>query len=93
MPTRGSQVGLQTGQDTAAEFGISFMEVSAKRGTNVREMFMSVATHAVTEYMHGSRSSDGCRRRARGVAGTGTLQRMLGVQVMDPARTSPYGVV
>ncbi|CAM9373271.1 unnamed protein product, partial [Sphacelaria rigidula] len=49
VPISDRQVGIQTGQDAATEFGIPFMEVSAKSGVNVKDAFMSVARSAVAD--------------------------------------------
>eukprot|EP00752_Nemacystus_decipiens_P002367 g2236.t1 len=57
VPLSQRQVGSQTGHDAAAEFGIPFVEVSAKTGANVREAFMLVTTRAVAEHLTRDRLS------------------------------------
>ena len=74
------QVGSQTGEDTAAEFGLPFLEVSAKSGINVRDAFMSVATRAVGEHL--VRKQFG-KRRTRMAVKT-TVESVPGLQVKQP---------
>lgn len=75
-----AQVGSQTGQDTAAEFGIRFVEVSAKTGVNVREAFMFVTTRAVAEHLARDRLSRSMGR-ARSKYVERTMQTVPGLQV------------
>ncbi|CAM9365730.1 unnamed protein product [Scytosiphon promiscuus] len=85
------QVGSQTGQDMAAEFGMPFVEVSAKTGANVREAFMFVTTRAVGEYLARARL-----RQATGVTGRPlvkrTMQQVPGLQRALLARASVLDV-
>lgn len=56
---------------------MSFLEVSAKRGTNVREAFMSVATRAVGEHIARAHLGSGRGR----ITVRRTMQRVPGLQV------------
>lgn len=76
----GEQVGSQTGQDAAAEFGIPFVEVSAKTGANVREAFMFVTTRAVGEHLARDRLNQSTGRARRRSVKT-TIQRVPDLQV------------
>ena len=71
------QVGSQTGEDTAAEFGLPFLEVSAKSGSNVKEAFMSIATRAVGEHLVRNQF----RKRKTRMAVTRTVESLPGLQV------------
>eukprot|EP00903_Cladosiphon_okamuranus_P005651 g5616.t1 len=91
VPLSQRQVGSQTGQDTAAELGIPFVEVSAKTGTNVREAFMFVTTRAVAERL----ARDQLSRPANLAANKSlarTMGRVPGLQSALRARASMLDV-
>ncbi|CAN0449619.1 unnamed protein product [Ectocarpus sp. 12 AP-2014] len=85
------QVGSQTGQDTAAEFGMPFVEVSAKTGTNVREAFMFATTRAVGEYLARTRLKQSAGR-GRGATVKKTMQKVPGLQRALRTRASVLDV-
>ncbi|CAM9251647.1 unnamed protein product [Ectocarpus sp. 13 AM-2016] len=85
------QVGSQTGQDTAAEFGMPFVEVSAKNGTNVREAFMFATTRAVGEYLARNRLKQSAGR-GRGATVKKTMQKVPGLQRALRTRASVLDV-
>ncbi|CAN0105480.1 unnamed protein product [Ectocarpus sp. 6 AP-2014] len=85
------QVGSQTGQDTAAEFGMPFVEVSAKTGTNVREAFMFATTRAVGEHLARTRLKQSAGR-GRGATVKKTMQKVPGLQRALRTRASVLDV-
>ncbi|CAN0312231.1 unnamed protein product [Ectocarpus sp. 12 AP-2014] len=91
MPLSQRQVGSQTGQDTAAEFGMPFVEVSAKTGTNVREAFMFATTRAVGEYLARTRLRQSAGR-GRGATVKKTMQKVPGLQRALRTRASVLDV-
>lgn len=74
-------MGSQTGQDTAAEFGMPFVEVSAMTGANVREAFMFATTRAVAEHLARDRFLQSRGRVGRSKSVERTMQRVPGLQV------------
>ncbi|CAN0087494.1 unnamed protein product, partial [Hapterophycus canaliculatus] len=84
------QVGSQTGQDMAADFGMPFVEVSAKTGANVREAFMFVTTRAVGEHLARARLRQGTGVRRRPLVRR-TMQRVPGLQVSVSGRGNGQG--
>ncbi|CAM9678745.1 unnamed protein product [Ectocarpus fasciculatus] len=91
MPLSQRQVGSQTGQDTAAEFGMPFVEVSAKTGTNVREAFMFATTRAVGEHLACTRLKQSAGRGG-GATVKKTMQKVPGLQRALRTRASVLDV-
>lgn len=87
----GEQVGSQTGQDAAAEFGIPFVEVSAKTGANVREAFMFVTTRAVGEHLVRDRLKQSTGRARRRSVKT-TMQTVPELQVCSYLRVCVFAL-